>query len=212
MVQAKGLRARCTAFTCCWRFDLWKQNIDRIKIHCKKIGEYFSLRLPSWNKWIDSIIQYHITHEHLSVTSCIGLKSFVYYLTKLEVEKIERICLQQLTDENVCEQPLKSHLILSELTTGSWIRRCRLMFFFSCLVPHISQVICWWQDWRWALRHCSLLNDFKQPGSVQNASTESNLTAIKRSTSELHISQVHQRKNANVIMYSPTHIFHPKEQ
>ena len=41
-------------------------------------------------------------------------------------------------------------------------------------------IICWWQDWRWALRHCSLVKCLKQPGSEHTASTEFSLTTMRR--------------------------------
>jgi len=86
-----------------------------------------------------------------------------------------------LTVENVCWQPLKWHLILSvEPLTGSWVRRCLLMFFLSCFVPQISQLMYWWQDCMWALRHFLLEKCFIQPGSIHIASIESRLTALER--------------------------------
>lgn len=78
--------------------------------------------------------------------------------------------------ENVWRQSLKVHFTRSEETPTSCVHRCRLMFFLSCLVPHISQVICRWQDWRWAFKHWSLVKYFIQPGSAQNTSSASNLT------------------------------------
>lgn len=85
--------------------------------------------------------------------------------------------IKGLTLENVCEHPLMLHLILSEESPASCIRMWRMIFFFSCFFPHLSQVTYWWQDRICPLRHSSLEKYFIQPGSAQNASTESNLTA-----------------------------------
>lgn len=52
------------------------------------------------------------------------------------------------------------------------------MFFFSCLVPQMSQIMCRWHDRRCSLRHCSLVKCLKHPGSKQTASTEFNLAAM----------------------------------
>lgn len=83
-----------------------------------------------------------------------------------------------LTLENVQLQPLNSHWKVSdELPSASCDRRWRLIFFFSCFVPQMSQVIYWWEDFTWAWRHWTLGKCFKQPGSKHTISTDSKLTA-----------------------------------
>jgi hypothetical protein len=82
-----------------------------------------------------------------------------------------------LTVENVQSQPLNSHLKGSDEVLASCVRRCLFMFFFSCLVPQVSQVTYWWQDLTWALRHSALVKNFMQPGSKHTTSTVSSLTA-----------------------------------
>lgn len=83
-----------------------------------------------------------------------------------------------LTVEKVRWQRVKWHWISSKSleSLASCDRRCRLMFFLSCLVPQVSQSMYWWEDKMWALRQSTLLNDFMQ--SQQKASVISSLTAV----------------------------------
>ena len=45
----------------------------------------------------------------------------------------------------------------------------------TCLTDNM----CWWQDSRWALRHCSLVKCLKHPGSEQTASKSSLIAMVK---------------------------------
>lgn len=110
---------------------------------------------------------------------------------KSKREMVSQESKQILTVENVWRQPSKLHLILFNMNMPSCVRICRFMFFLSCWVPHTSQFMYLWQDWRWALRHSALENGFIQPGSQQIASTQSSLTASIREHKWLH---VHNRK------------------
>ena len=127
-----------------------------------------------------------------SLSAFLFLHSNIYIMPKFgsqasrgkSVPQISMLIEQELTDTNgnykQWRQPLKWHLTLLGEHPDSCVLRCLFMFFFSCLVPHISQIMCWSQDWRWALRHYSLLKCLKQPNSEQTASTESNLVAMGR--------------------------------